>query len=157
MPLCDAQDFSDKGLNNGQLVTWNVYSKLAGTSTTLTEGTAIPDSNFTVTQGTATVVELGIAVPFTSLLDYYSRHSVTAVTRDILARDCRETLDRQAHAQFNNCLLHYVGTTTANAGNLTTNGTATGTNASPLNKYHVRNIVNQMKERNIPQRGGLAA
>jgi N4-gp56 family major capsid protein len=149
-PLCDAQDFSDKGLNNGQLVTWNVYSKLQQSGTTLTEGTAIPQSNFLVKQGTATITEWGIAVPFTSLVDLYSRQSVTAVTRNILARDAREALDRGAHGQFNNCLLRYVGTGTAVAGVLTTNGTATATNASPLNKYHWRAIVNTMKERNIP-------
>lgn len=149
-PLCDAQDFSDKGLSNGQLVTWNVYSKLVTSGTTLTEGTAIPETNYTVQQGTATVTEWGIAVPFTSLIDYYARQSVTAVTRDVLSRDCREALDRGAQAQFNNTLLRFVGTASNAAGVLSTNGTATGTNSSALNQYFVRAIVNTMKERNIP-------
>jgi len=149
-PLCDAKDFSDKGVHNGQLVTWDVYSKLTTSGTTLTEGTAMPESNFRVSQGTATVTEWGIAVPFTNILDLYSRHSVTAVTRNILARDCRESLDRGAYGQFDDCLLRYVGTATAGAGVLTTNGTATATNSSVLNKYHWRALVTLMKERNIP-------
>lgn len=149
-PLCDAQDFSDKGIGNGQTVTWNVYSKISTSGTTLTEGTAIPETGFTVTQGTATVTEWGNSVPFTQLLQYYAKHSVTAITRDVLARDCRETLDTAAHSQFDDCLLRYVGTGSSAAGVLTTNGTATATNNTALNKYHVRAIVNLLKERNVP-------
>jgi N4-gp56 family major capsid protein len=152
--LCDAQDFSDKGLHHGQTVTWNVYSKLDGTATTLAETTAMPETNFRVTQGTATVLEWGRAVPFTSLVDYFAKHSVNEVTRNVLARDCRETLDRAAFAEFNKTALRYVGTATAAAGVLTTNGTATATNSSALNKYHVRAIVDTMKERNIPAYSG---
>lgn len=152
--LCDAQDFSDKGLHAGQLVTWNVYSKLAGTGGTLGETTAMPESNFTIQQGTATVVEFGISVPFTAITDYYAKHSVTAITRDVLARDCRETLDRFAHTEFNKTQLRYVGTATAAAGVLTTNGTATATNGAALNKYHVRAISDTLKERNIPSYSG---
>lgn len=151
--LSDAKDFSDKGLHKGNVVTWNVYSKLAGTSTTLAEGTSIPSSNFTVAQSTATVYEWGIEVPFTSLLDMYSAHSVTAVVKDALARDCRETLDRAAAAEFNRTQLRYVSTGTG-VGALTTNGTATATNNAALNKTHVRDIVDTMKERNIPAMRG---
>jgi N4-gp56 family major capsid protein len=152
--LCDAQDFSDKGLHHGQTVTWNVYSKLAGTATTLAETTAMPETNFTVTQGTATVLEWGRAVPFTSLVDYFAKHSVNDVVRNVLARDCRETLDRAAHTEFNKTLIRYVGTATAAAGVVTTNGTATATNSSALNKYHIRAMVDTAKERNIPPFAG---
>lgn len=148
-PLCDAMDFSDKGLGRGQLVTWNVYSKIATSGTVLTEGTAMPQSNYTVRQGTATVSEFGNSVPFTNLLQYYSAQDVTAVTRDVLARDCRETMDTQAHTQFNRALLRFVGTTTA-AGVLTTNGTATATNSTAYNTTFHRLLVDTMKERNIP-------
>lgn len=135
-------------------MTWNVYSKLDGTATTLSETTAMPETNFRVTQGTATVLEWGRAVPFTSLVDYFAKHSINEVVRNVLARDCRETLDRAAFAEFNKTALRYVGTATASAGVLTTNGTATATNSSALNKYHVRGIVDTMKERNIPTYSG---
>lgn len=148
--LCDAKDFSDKGLHRGQTVTWNVYSKLAGTATTLTEGTSMPTSNYTITQGTATVTEWGISVPFTSVAEMFAMHDLKAVTRNVLARSAAETMDLAAGTQFAACLLRYVGTNSAAAGVLTTNGTATATNSSPLNKYHVRAIVDTMKERNIP-------
>jgi N4-gp56 family major capsid protein len=148
--LCDVEDFSDKGMGHGAVATWNVYSKLNTAGTRLTEGVAIPEAGFTVRQGTGTVYEHGNSVPFTSILQYYSAHSVNKIVRDNLARDAREALDREAHGQFNLTLLRAVGTTTANALVLTTNGTATATNNSALNPFHHRTIIDTMKERNIP-------
>lgn len=154
--LCDAQDFSDKGLHKGQTVTWNVYSAINQNGTILTEGTAMPEAGFTVQQGTATVQEWGNSVPFTSLTDYYAAHSVTEVVRNVLARDARETLDRAAHAQFKQTLLRIVPTngTSTSAITLTTNGTATGTNNVALGKNHIRAVADTMKERNIPPYAG---
>ena len=152
--LCDAQDFTDKGLGNGSLVTWNVYSKLATSGTTLGETQAMPESNFTITQGTATVVEWGISVPFTSLLTKLAKHDVEKVVRDTLARDAREVLDRAAHAEFNRTMLRYVAANGTTVPTLITNGTTTGTNNSALNKFHVRALVDTMKERNIPTFAG---
>lgn len=151
-PLCDAQDFTDKGYHTGQLVTWDVVSKLVQSGTVLSEGTAIPETNFTVTQGTATVNEMGIAVPFTSKVQMFSAHSVVNVVRNALSRDCRESLDTEAHNQFKLTRLRYVGTAT-DGGVFTTNGTATATNSSALNQYHVRTIRDTMTERNIPAYG----
>src|SRR6185312_4587548 len=65
----DAKDFSDKGLHKGQLFTWNVYNDIATGGTTLTETSTMPSSNFTIAQGTGTVVEAGNSVPYTGLLD----------------------------------------------------------------------------------------
>lgn len=58
----DAKDFSDKGLHKGQLFTWNVYNDVATGGTTLTETSTMPSSNFTIAQGTGTVVEAGNSV-----------------------------------------------------------------------------------------------
>lgn len=147
--FADAKDFSDKGLGNGQLVTWNVHSKIATSGTTLTEGTAMPESGFTITQSTATVKEYGNSIPFTNLADLWGKQNVTEITRNVLSRDCREVLDRECEDKFNETPLKYVGTGTG-GGTLYTNGTATGANAAALNKTHVREISDTMKERNIP-------
>ena len=152
--LCDAQDFSEKGLHTGDTVHWNVYSKIITAGTRLNEGTAVPETSFTVTQGTASVLEYGNSIPFTSVLDYFAAHSVNEITRNVLARDCRETLDREAHGQFTLTPLLYVATTSTNGGTLYTNGSATGTNAVAYGKNHVRAIVDTMKERNIPPFAG---
>tara|TARA_B100000424_G_scaffold39529_2_gene26534 strand:- start:4412 stop:5383 length:972 start_codon:yes stop_codon:yes gene_type:complete len=149
--FCDAKDFSDKGLNNGANVTWNVYSKIDTAGTTLTEGTAIAENNFTIKQATATVVEWGNSVPFTSLTDMLGKHNVMDVTRNVLSRDCRETLDTEAESKFRQTKLKYVATgAAASTGTLYTDGTATGNNDHALNKTHVRKISDLMKERNIP-------
>ena len=149
--FCDAKDFADKGLNNGSTVTWNVYSKVATGGSTLTEGTAIAETNFTINQATATVVEWGNSVPFTSLTDMLGKHNVMDVTRNVLSRDCRETLDTEAEAKFRLTPLKYVATgAAASTGTLYTDGTATGNNDVGLTKTHVRKISDLMKERNIP-------
>lgn len=143
------QDFSDKGTGRGQVVSWDVYSKLSTRGTTLTETVAMPSSNYTVRQATGTVYEWGVEVPFTSFLAMLSQHNVTKVVKEVLARDCREALDIAARAQFARTLLRFVGTN-ASQGVLTTNGTATATNTSQLNKTHHNTIIDEMKERNIP-------
>ena len=149
--FCDAKDFSQKGLHNGSSVTWNVYSKMATKGAVLVETTAMPETNFTIAQATATVSEWGNTVPFTSLTDYFGKHSVTEVTRNVLSRDCREVLDSEAESKFKTTPLKYVATgAAASTGTLYTNGTATGNNNIALNKAHIRKISDLMKERNIP-------
>lgn len=152
--LCDAKDFSSKGLHKGQTVTWNVYSKAGTAGTTLTEGTAIPQTNYTIIQGTATVLEWGNSVPFTSLVDYLSAHSTTDVVKNVLARDAREALDNAAAASFATTPLRAVATTGTASFTLYTNGTTTGTNTIALGIGHIRLMVDAMKERNIPSWDG---
>jgi N4-gp56 family major capsid protein len=150
--LCDAKDFTDKGLHRGQQFNWNVFSPVVTNGTTLTEGTSIPVTKFTITQGTGTVNEYGNSVPFTSKLDLLSKQSCQAAIRQVLSRDCAETLDRDAHAQFTLTPLRVVpasGTDTSSL-SLTTNGTATLTNNVALGKNHIRSLVDTMKGRNIP-------
>lgn len=150
--FCDAQDFIDKGLHKGQLFTWNVYNDIATSGTTLTETTTVPETNYTIAQGTGTVVELGNAVPYTAFLDNMSKHPVAEIINKVLKNDCRKVLDGQTWAQFNGTPLKVVptaGTNTA-AVTLTTNGTATLTNNVALGKNHIKAIVDVAKERNIP-------
>ena len=64
----DAKDFLDKGLQRGNLFTWDVYSNIATQGTVLTETNTMPESNFTITQGTGTVVEQGNSINFSRLI-----------------------------------------------------------------------------------------
>lgn len=154
--FCDAKDFTDKGLHKGQLFTWNVYNDVATQGTVLTETSTIPQTNFTIAQGTGTVTELGNAVPYTGMLDNLSKHPVQEIINKVLKNDCKKALDQQAFNQFNATLLRVVaygatvtGTDTT-AVTLTTNGTATLTNSTNMHKNHIKSIVDVMKERNIP-------
>lgn len=157
-PLCkfrqfaDAKDFTDKGLHKGQIFTWNVYNDVATQGTTLTETSTVPQTNFTIAQGTGTVTELGNAVPYTGMLDNLSKHPVQEIINKVLKNDCKKGLDQQAYNQFNTTPLRIVPTngTSTSAITLTTNGTATLTNNVAMGKNHIKAIVDLMKERNIP-------
>lgn len=157
-PLCKFRQFADvkdaavQGKGKGDTFHWNVYSDIATQGTTLVETTTMPESNFTITQGTMTITEFGNSVPYTGKLDDLSEHPVKEVISKVLKNDAKKAFDIAAHAQFNLTPLRVVptaGTDTA-AVTLTTNGTATGTNNVALGKEHVKTIVDLMKERNIP-------
>ena len=157
-PLCKFRQFADVkdaaagGLHKGQEFHWNVYSDTAAQGTVLTEGTVMPETNFTVTQGTLTMTEYGNSVPYTGKLDDLSEHPVKEVINKVLKNDAKKAFDIAAHAQFNLTPLRVVPTagTNTSAVTLTTNGTATLTNNIALGKEHVKSIVDLMKERNIP-------
>lgn len=150
--FCDAKDFTDKGLHKGQIFTWDVYNDVATQGTVLTETSTMPQTNFTIAQGTGTVTELGNSVPYTGMLDNLSKHPVQEIINKVMKNDCKKSLDTQAYNQFNTTLLRVVptGGTSTSAITLTTNGTATLTNSVAMGKNHIKAIVDTMKERNIP-------
>ena len=137
--FCDARDFSNQGKHRGQTFTWNTYSKVSTAGTTLTETSTIAETNFTITQGTGTMLEMGNAVPYTEILDNFSKHPVAEIINQVLKRDCAEVLDGQAWKQFDATPLRVVATggTSTNAVTLTTNGTATLTNNIAFHKDSV--------------------
>lgn len=150
--FADIKDAAVQGKGKGQTFQWNVYSDIATQGTTLTETSTMPESNFTVTQGTMTITEYGNSVPFTEKLDDLSLHPVKEVIQKVLKNDCKKALDQAAYNQFNLAPLTVVPTagTSTTALTLTTNGTATLTNNIALGNAHVKLIVDLMKERNIP-------
>ena len=140
------------GKNAGETYHWNVYSKVATQGTTLVETNTMPQTNFTVTQGTMTITEYGNSVPYTGKLEALSEHNVKEIINSVMKEDAKEAFDAATHAQFNLTPLRVVptGGTSTDLITLTTNGTATGTNNVALGKNHIKAIVDQMKERNIP-------
>ena len=56
------KDAAVQGKGKGEAFHWNVYSDVATQGTTLTEGTAMPATNFTITQGTMTITEYGKSI-----------------------------------------------------------------------------------------------
>ncbi len=147
--FCDIQE--GKGQSAGDKLYWNVYSNVATPGATLTEGTAIPETNFTVRQESLTVTEYGNSVPFTSKLDDLSKHSVTEVINKVLKHDARQTLDGAAKTQFDATLLTVspAAGNSATAVTLETDGTHSLTNNLAMNTTHVKLISDIMKERNI--------
>lgn len=151
---CDAKDAMDFGKGKGATFNWNVYSNIATAGGSIEETEAMPESNFTISQGSLTVTEYGNSVPFASKLDFLSKHSVEEVIDKVLKNDCAKALDSAARDQFDDAAHIAVATAagTASASNVTfeTDGTPSNTNAAAMDKYHVKAIVDKMKELNIP-------
>lgn len=150
--FCDVHDASQQGKKKGDTFTWDVYSDVATPGATLVETNTVPQTNFTIVQGTLTITEGANSVPFSGKLDNLSKFPVTQVIEKVLKNDCVKFLDGLANAQFNSTLLRAIptgGTDTANV-TIYANGTVTGTNNVAFNNAHAKSIVDQMKERNIP-------
>lgn len=146
--LCDARDAMDKGLNTGDLYNWNVYSRVATGGGTLNELSPMPETNFTITQASLSITEYGNSVPYTGKLDDLSRHPVEEIIKKVLKIDAKETLDGAAHAQFN--LTGLTVTPTSASAVTIEEGGCTLTNNNAMTKEHIKNIVDALKERNIP-------
>jgi ribosomal protein S13 len=145
---CDIKDAWNT-TRTGQTFTWDTIPTITRAQRRLTETNTIPAGQHTVLQGTCTMYEHGLAVPYTEMLEKLSMVSVRAPIMRVLKYDASVDLDAEVHTQFNLTPLRYVGTTSS-TGVLTTNGTATATNTSAFNASHVKNIVDTMKSRNIP-------
>lgn len=153
--FCDAKDGTEEGygkeLHSGENFHWNVYSDVATQGTTLVETATLPETSFTITQGTLTVTEYGNSVPYTGKLDDLSLHPIKDIIHKVLKFDARKAFDSAANTQFKATLkvaAPTAGTDTA-AVTFYTNGTQTQTVSVKMTKEHVKLIVDQMKEWNI--------
>ena len=150
--FADVRDASQQGKKKGDLFTWDVFSDVATAGGNLVETNTMPETNFTITQGTLTISEAGNSVPYSGKLDNLSKFPVQELIQKVLKNDAVKSFDRLAWYQFDQSPLRVVptgGTDTA-AVTLTTNGTATLTNSVAFNNSHAKSIVDLMKERNIP-------
>lgn len=150
--FCDVRDASQQGKKKGDLYTWDVFSDVATPGGVITETNTMPESNFTIVQGTLTITEAGNSVPYSGKLDNLSKFSVEELIQKVLKNDAVKSFDRLAWNQFQSTLLKVIpvgGTDTA-AVALFTNGTVTGTNNVAYTNGHAKSIVDLMKERNIP-------
>lgn len=155
-PECKFRQFSSiksaVGKNRGETFHWNVYSDVATQGTTLVETNTMPQTNFSVTQGTMTITEMGNSIPYSGKLTAMSEHDVKEIINNVLKKDAKKAFDGAAHGQFANTQLRVYPTagTATDAVTLSTTGTVGGANNVALGKDHVKAIVDLMKERNIP-------
>ena len=149
---CDAEDFTDKGYNKGDAFRWNIYSDMATQGGRLTETAVMPESNFTITQGSGTIFEFGNSVPYSGLLDDLSAQPVKQIVHKALKNDANKAFEAEVRAQFYATPLAVEATsgTSTTAITLTTNSAAANVNNVAMNATHVKLISDQMKERNIP-------
>lgn len=147
--FCDVKDASQQGKKKGDTFTWDVVSNVATQGGALTETNTMPETNFTISQGTLTITEYGNSVPYSGKLEDLSKFSVRDVVMKALKNDAAKVMDAAAHTQFNLCKLRVAGTSSTTI-TLSTAGTCTATNSQAYNSNHAKLITDTMKERNIP-------
>lgn len=150
--FADVKDAALQQKGKGDVFHWNIYSDVVAQGATILETNTMPETNFTITQGTMTITEYGNSVPYTGKLDDLSIQPVKEIIGKVLKNDAKKAFDIAAEAQFKLTPLYVVptGGTSTSAVTLTTNGTATATNNVAMGKDHIKAIVDLMKERNIP-------
>jgi N4-gp56 family major capsid protein len=147
--FADVQDASQQGKKKGDTFTWDRVSNIQVRGTTLTETNTMPESQFTITQGTLTITELGNSIPYSGKLEDLSKFSVRDTVMRVLKNDATKTLDAHCHTQFN-LTPNRIGAATTTSVVLSTAGTCTTTNSQAFNNTHAKLIVDIMKEANVP-------
>ena len=137
------------GKHKGETVNWLKVSNISTIGGKLVETETMPIAAASFSWGTLTVNEYGNAIAWTRKMEDLSEFDILDIFRENLLDDFVKVMDGAVEREFNKTPLRYVGTAT-DGGVLTTDGTATATNNSPLNAYHVRQIVDELRKRNVP-------
>jgi N4-gp56 family major capsid protein len=141
------------GKGKSATVNFDKVSNVATAGGTLTETATFSKTNFTVTQGTLTLTEYGNAIAYTGKLEALSQWGVRAPVVRALKNDQAKVLDAAVEAQMDACYYRYIGTATG-GGTFSTAGTATATNTSAFNAYHLKTMVDKLLELNAPPYDG---
>jgi len=150
--FADVKDAFGKVTRSGQTFTWDTVPMMTRASRALLETNTMGQGQHTILQGTLTMNERGHSVPYTELLESLSQFSVKQPIMKVLKYDASVDIECLVHQQFNLTPLRHVSSNSADtAFTLTTNGTATATNTTPVSKINVRAVVDGMKSRNIPK------
>lgn len=138
------------GKSKGQSVNWLKVGDVATIGGRIAETSAMPVTDYNQVWGTLTVDEYGNSIPFTFKVDALSMFELETIIKATLLNDAVKCIDGEIEREFNKCLVRYVGTSAAAVGVVTTNGTATAVNNSPLNTLHIRRMLLELKRRNVP-------
>lgn len=144
------EDAMEKGLHRGSKHYWNIYGDVATQGRRLNELQPMPETNFQVDQAELTILELGNSVPYTGLLSALAKHDVLKIINKQLKNDARKAFDIEAWTQFDACKLRYAAATSTTAVVSTENASTVTTNNVAMGTGHVKAIVDDMNERNIP-------
>lgn len=140
-----------KGARRGNKVYFDKLQPVVTAAATagLAETATIPETNFTINQGTLTITEYANAIAFTNQLVALSELDVDNSVVQTLMNDMAITLDSVAGAQFQSSDLKYC-CSLSNSVVITTNGTFTATASSSLGGTNWRAICDDMRKKNIP-------
>jgi N4-gp56 family major capsid protein len=156
-PLMKFRQFVDVkvafGKQAGQTVNYDRIGNVETIGRQISETETMPTTVLPITQGTLTVTEHGNSIPLTGKLLALSELKLKKHVDGALKDDAAKVIDGSIERKFNETKLRYVGTATGGYV-LTTNGTATATNTSVLNEYHVSKMAYLLAKRNVPRING---
>jgi len=138
-----------KGARTGNLLYFDKNRNVATSGGQLTETNTIPETNYPIAQGTLTLNEFGLAIPWTGRLETLSEFDIEDAVQVALKNDAAKVLDSQAGAQFTSADFKAVFASTASV-NFQRAGTASATSNSNLTAANWRTLSNQMRKDNIP-------
>lgn len=141
------------GKNRGDTWLFDKRGNVASQGTVLSETNTIPQTQFTVGQGTGVIVEYANSVPYTGKLEALGQIMIEPAVEQALRDDMVKALESAAGAQYVATDFIAVCSSTASVVT-TTNGTATATATADLTAYNVRAIVDFMKKKLIPKYDG---
>lgn len=141
------------GKNRGDTWLFDKVSNVATQGGTLVETNTIPQTNYTVVQGTGQINEYGNSVPYTGKLEVLGQFQVEPITEQKLRDDMVKVLESACGAQYVATeFIAVMSSTTTTV--ITTNGTATATATADLTASGTRDVVNFMKKKLIPRFDG---
>ena len=150
--LCDIKEAV--GTRKGESFQWEIFANIATQGTSLTEGSVMPSSSFTMTLGSCTMTEYGNSIPLTRKLKEFSELEIKSILRQTLVNDMTKAIDQAVWDKLKATLLVAQASSSTDTSNIQLFTDGTGTNAVAatcwLHTGHVINIVDAMKERNIP-------
>ncbi len=138
------------GLKRGNTFNFDKISNIATQGGTLVETSTIPESNYTINQGTAVVTEYGNSVPYTAKLNAMAQFEISPRVEKVLVDDQVKVLESAAGDQFVASEFVGVCVTTAST-DIVTTGTATATATADLTAANHRDFVNDLKRRLVPK------
>jgi N4-gp56 family major capsid protein len=141
------------GKNRGDTWLFDKISNVATQGGTLVETNTIPQTNYTILQGTGKITEYGNSVPYTGKLEVLGQFQIEPVTEQKLRDDMVKVLESACGSQYTATQFIAVATSTASV-IFTTNGTATATAAADLTAANTRSIVDFMKKKLVPRFDG---
>lgn len=136
------------GKNSGDTFLFDKTSNVSTQGGTLVETATIPQTNFTVNQGTGKITEYGNSIPYTGKLEMLSEFQLPPLTEQKLRDDMVKVLESACGNEFTKTDFVAVCSATDNV-IFTTNGTAVASATSNLTATNVRKIVDYMRKKLI--------
>lgn len=141
------------GKNRGNTWLFDKISNVATQGGTLVETNTIPQTNYTVLQGTGVITEYGNSVPYTGKLEVLGQFQIEPVTEQKLRDDMVKVLESACGSQYTATQFIAVASSTSSIV-FTTNGTATASATANLSGSNTRQIVDFMKKKLVPRFDG---